>query len=181
MNKKILIITLVLLAIPILTIVQVQAKPKLNFKLYMEGVNIPGTEDRMWESDGVLHTRGQEFLILGKFYILIGEERFYPVAYSASSDFNWNYETNDGTGHLRETVTFADGSTLEILVVDKVHNVYAPDMYGEGTFVGHGTGALKGVKVAGKDSMTPVWDPSYPDLKWSEITREGTVMGWPTP
>ena len=159
MNKKVLILTTVaifaLLIPSMITISPVQAKPKLYFKLYMEGVNIPGTEDRMWESHGGLHTRGQEFWILGEFYILIGEETFYPVDYSASSDFNWNYETNDGTGHLRETVTFADGSTLEILVVDKVYNVYAPDMYGEGTFVGHGTGALKGVKVAGKDSMTP--------------------------
>ena len=75
-----------------------------------------------------------------------------------------------GFVQVRETITF-DGGTLEILVTEKLdYNVMPP--ISDGTFVGHGTGTLKGVKVMGE---------SYTELSSMTertLTREGTIMGW---
>jgi hypothetical protein len=57
--------------------------------------------------------------------------------------------------------------TLEITTADRVPEV--PDfLTTTGSFIGVGTGALKGVKVIGTDSITV-----------SGITRTGIVMNWP--
>jgi len=188
MNKKVLALTLILLAIPLLTVLPVQAEEgkgteKLYFKLYMEGTTVPPPE-RVWTSDDVTHARGLPWMVTGAFYVWIGEggsvetiTKAY-LSYSGSLDVvNRNLKTNEATVLVRETITiWADPGktilrgTLEILAVDRLD--YGPPILGTGTFVGHGTGEFEGVKVEGTDSAYVV-----PPLA---VTREGTVMGWPT-
>jgi hypothetical protein len=180
MNKKVLMMTLVLLAMPILTIVPVQAKPKLYFLLHIEGDDKgPDYYDRMWESDDVFHVRGGEFAIWGDFYILIDETRIDldPDDYVARTRavVNWNYKTQRLTVHLKETISieYMDfEGTIEILVSDKLDFATRES---EGTFVGHGTGDFEGVKVRGETSGYFDYDKMM-----SIFNREGTVMGWPT-
>ena len=67
---------------------------------------------------------------------------------------------------MHETISVA-GGTLEIMSVDKMSGEA-----GAGMFIGHGTGTLEGVKVAGTTSAVETEVVNF-------ITREGTVMGWP--
>jgi len=195
MNKKVLALTLILLAIPLLTIVPVQAgkgQEKLYFKLYAEGMpdfttfdrwwqagvtaHIRG--DRWWQAGVTAHIRGMPWLVLGAFEVTIGEDPPIPLDpgdYSSSQDLNSNTKTTNGEMKERIIITF-DGGTLEILAVGKLYNALSLTMYIEGTFVGHGTGALEGVKVAGTISSTIALGGLGLGM-----TYEGTVMGWPTP
>jgi hypothetical protein len=73
---------------------------------------------------------------------------------------------------MRATVSFADGSTLEILAVLKI--VPNPDtihISADGHFVAFGTGALKGVHLMG----TCDWFK----LGYLHTAFRGEVKGWP--
>lgn len=174
-------LTLILLAMPILTIVPVQAgkgQEKLYFKLYAEGMPDFTTFDRWWQAGVTAHIRGMPWLVLGAFEVTIGEDPPIPLDpgdYSSSQDLNSNTKTTNGEMKERIIITF-DGGTLEILAVGKLYNALSLTMYIEGTFVGHGTGALEGVKVAGTISSTIALGGLGLGM-----TYEGTVMGWPTP
>ena len=85
---------------------------------------------------------------------------------------NTNIKETGEVTHVRvtETITFynlgEEIGTIEISVTDM-----GKDGFG-GTFVAHGTGALKGAKVVGTDSI------AFPPL---QIVRSGTIIGWTAP
>lgn len=102
----------------------------------------------------------------------------FDIEVTGSFEFNWNTlrkgNTATGTFRNKETIAF-DGieGTIELLVVNKIVFTFdeAGDviyMTSEGSIVGHGTGALKGVKIVGTTSGNP----------FSGWIREGTIMGW---
>ena len=179
MNKKVLVLTLILLAIPLLTITPVQAgkgQEKLYFKLYAVGWPDPETGER-WDTPQTAHLRDVEWYhppdVLE---VTIGTDTYNMtttpvyISYSAKLDMDINLKTLGGKGRARETITFSDGTvlgTLEILAVCGA------------TFAGHGTGALEGVKVAGYTPRTEVIPWPDPPYYRAAITREGTIMGWP--
>lgn len=172
MNKKILLIVvalaLVLLATPYVGVIQAgKGEEKQFFKLYMEGTTT-GPPGRVWESDGIVHLREYSWIIIGEFKLWIGDDMLSPTAYSGYLDINLNTKTRALTVTVHEIITVA-GGTLEIMSVDKLSGETG---VGTGMFVGQGTGALEGVKVAGTTSSLETEDGNF-------ITREGIVMGWP--
>ena len=205
MNKKILMLTIMLLAMLTLTIIPVQAAPKekLDFKLYHEGppafdygpkshAGPVGSEDgaenpKEW-IQRTFHARESDHpidfanLTIGdvNYFEMVDENGNFTVVSVTSFEFNW--KTLIGTFRSTETITFDDiDGTIEILVRDKLNYM---TFTSEGTIVGHGTGDLKGVKIVGTTSgegtdwieIEPgVWIPTK-----MKIIREGTITGWPT-
>lgn len=175
MNRKVLVIFAALVAVammatPLVGIAQAgKGQTTQYFMLYMEGMTT-GPPERVWTSDGITHLRGLPWIVIGAFKVTIGATTtsLTPADYSGYLDFNVNSKTMEFTITVHETITVA-GGTLEIMSVDKMSAVTG---IGSGTFVGHGTGALEGVKVQGATSGQSVGGIDY-------ITREGTVMGWP--
>jgi len=182
LNKKAFVLALMLLAIPILTVLPVQAKPKQTFILYVEGETILGDPDtRTWLSGPhpIMHMKEGNWGVTGEFWIQIGDDptnkiHLNPDDYSVEIASNLNLKNFGWTSLVRETIDlsdeFGEEATLEIQVV------YGRMMVRHGSFVGHGTGALEGVKVAGESTV--INDP--PGSLRGELTRAGTVMGWPT-
>ena len=106
-------------------------------------------------------------------------ENDFTIEATGSFEFNHNTRrkenTATGTFRNKETITFThipDG-TIELLVVNKIVFTFDGDvivgMASEGSIVGHGTGALKGVKIVGTTSGDPFIEG------WS---RKGTITGW---
>ena len=177
MNKKILMLTLMLLAMLTLTIIPVQAgkgQDKLDFTLYVVGWTDPDTGERWgppYLPPPIVYGHGRDIewippvelsvTVDGETYTTISDP--VSISYSVKLDWDLNLDTFVGMIRARDTITFYEGTvelgTLEILAV------------GSATFVGHGTGALEGVTVKGTTSSEIV----FPYL---EVTRDGTVMGW---
>ena len=180
MNRKILLTVLalatVLLATPYIGMVSAgKGQEKLYFKLYVVGSPNQDTGEIRWTPDPATgpmkHGRDVEWGTTLVLQVKIGSETYSPpdVSYSCVIDGDYNVATFIGHQRVRETITFYDGSevvgTIEILNIGKLGE--------EGVvFTGHGTGALEGVKVKGT-----TWAVVLPPLA---VTREGTVMGWPT-
>lgn len=101
------------------------------------------------------------------------------LTYTATVDGSYNWLTNSAVYKIDEVVTiYTDSSkitvwgTLEIRTVD-THTAYlSPDFGVSGTFEGHGTGALEGVKVQGDNGR-------YMIGGLATRVREGIAMGWP--
>ena len=120
----------------------------------------------------VYHIRGVSQQIL--LAILTVDNNDLEIAdFTSVFDCEYNHRTMLGTLKTKETIIFDDDSTIELSIVERAN--YATLTF-EGTFVGHGTGALKGVKIVGT-TFGGVAD-------WSTFTmgftREGTIMGYPT-
>jgi len=172
-NRKVplmvLTLAVVLLATPYVGMVQAgKGAENQYFKLYMEGMTV-GPPGRVWESDGVVHLREYSWDITGAFELWIGDDSpilLSPADYSGYLDINLNTKTGALTLTVHEAITVS-GGTIEIMSVDKMSAGV-----GNGMFVGHGTGALEGVKVAGTTFGVETEAGNF-------ITREGTVMGWP--
>jgi len=99
---------------------------------------------------------------------------------SSIGNFNWNHNTHAGTFRTLYTLEFEDGD-IELLALEKGDAMFNF----EGTFVGHGTGELKGVKVTGTTEghiigMLPVFDEDGNQVMTPlmQFTVAGTIMGW---
>ena len=207
MNKKIFMLTLMLLAMLTLTIIPVQAAPKTkqDFTLYWEapmitdfdpldlGVAAPKKSGGLdYPIQKTFHGReiSQDILLatitIGTNVPLEWDDDF---AFDSIFDFEFNWKTMCAVIKTKETIVFGDGSTIELSLVENGNYL---TLTFEGTFVGHGTGALKGVKIVGTvtggmkiiEIEPGVWGPEmievYPEV-WVPVlafTREGTIMGW---
>ena len=192
-ERKVLVIVLalavVMLAAQTIAVIPVQAAPKekLYFKLYMEGYSEYGENYHSspkkalgmdYPEQKTFHVKEGPCTILYA-SITIGEgmssEEFstaegdFTVTSSVSYNVIWNILT--AIHKAEDTITFADGSTLKILVVDKLDGMTYES---EGTFVGHGMVNGQKVKMQGITYAGPL--PSG----LMGITREGTISGWPT-
>ena len=101
-------------------------------------------------------------------------------AMEAIGAFNYIWNTGTGTFRTEQTLVFDEG-TIELLVLEKCDAMYNF----EGTFVGHGTGGLKGVKITGTTvggivGMTQVLDAENNPVMTFVLgfTVTGTIMGW---
>jgi hypothetical protein len=178
-NRKALLTVLVLsvivlLAAPYIGMVNAGGKgqTKQYFKEVLTGFDHPGSDTKMWTADeNILQARGFIYTAYSV-DVTVGTTTYSldPVKYSSTMDLMLNTVTLHGTIRVHETLTFADGSTLEILTAETLWNYGTPDMVAGGSFIGHGTGSLEGVIVQGTTSL------AYGD---SGPTRVGTIMGWP--
>jgi hypothetical protein len=206
MRKKVLMLTLMLLAMLTLSIINVQAAPKekLDFELYIVGRAIDWGEDahagpRGTEAADVtkpdliqrtLHIKATVFEIYSA--ILTIDEGSFEMTegdfdISEDQSFNFNWATMAGTSKAKDTITFSDGEevwgTLEISVREKMNFATMPPS-SEGIIFGKGTGALKGVKIEGTTTgiHIPQGDPSGDPLPIDTmLTRVGTISGWTSP
>ena len=99
--------------------------------------------------------------------------------------FNFNWNTLIGTSKAKDTITFYDSGkvwgTIEILVIDKMNFGDMPPS-SEGFITGHGTGALKDVKIKGTAVGTHIPNSMVEPLPiWTILDREGTIWGWTSP
>ncbi|MCW4031279.1 MAG: hypothetical protein NWE80_02845 [Candidatus Bathyarchaeota archaeon] len=180
MEKKVLGIAVILMTVAMLAASMVglaqagKGQEKQYFKLYIVGAPDQTTGERRWTPDPVtgprVHGRDYEWGFTDVLQVTIGDTTYSPpdVSYSCTIDGDYNVVTWLGHQRVRETVTFycfSEPATLEILTIGSLAH--------EGVvFTGHGTGALEGVKVQGT-----TWAVVLPPLA---VTREGTIMGWPT-
>jgi hypothetical protein len=179
-NKKVLVMAVALIAIAMLAtpfvgcVIAGKGQEKEYFKLYVVGAPDDTTGEIWWTPDPVTgpmkHGRNVEWGFTLVLQVTIGDTTYSSpdVSYSCTIDADYNVVTLVGHQRVRETVTFycfSEPATLEILTIGSLVH--------EGVvFTGHGTGALEGVKVHGT-----TWAILLPPLA---VTREGTVMGWPT-
>jgi hypothetical protein len=191
MKKKFGLMIFLLLALPILSAIPVQAGTnKLSFELQFAGVPIPGSEDAYWEPGINIRVRGRDFIVTHPedTFILIDEggpneelitgdcieyfadlytknhpeKGFYCILVKEIVEI---YETPDKL-NLR--------GTLEITALGKTKDDHGPST----TFAGRGTMEFKGVSVSGKSEPALVTLPP-PELI-VQLNRVGTVRNWPT-
>jgi hypothetical protein len=175
-NKKALIIILTLLALPILTIMPVEAG-KGQEKLYYEAnvvipgyipVNVRTVPPETTQANVVFMTASGTATA---FTLQIGSEVFYPN-HLAEIQVILNVAQNLVLLKISETYSFDDvDGTLEISATGRINNYGAPDAMSDVTVVGHGTGYFKGVKISAHGGNEP-----------GDFTHKihiGTIMGWP--
>ena len=186
MNRKILVIAgfvmvLAVLATPMVGLVHAgKGEEKQYFKIHLVGLPNESTAEIKWTPDPdtgpMKHGRDAEWGLLDVLEVTIGGNTITEgISYSCIICADYNGVTFKGVQRIRETVTFSDidgeEGTLEILAIGKLGDVGA-------TFTGHGTGALEGVKVDGTTWAELISWPGMPPVRL-DVTREGTVMGWP--
>ncbi len=188
MNKKVLMLTITLLAVamlatPMVGMVQAgKGQEKLDFKLHLEGGFVMFDWDKAWYAGETLHIRGWnwEVALAGDFYIEIGVGGIVEIipkeelSYDASMDYNRNVKQGFYVVTIREIITiYTDDTKTTPRGTLEIFNT-GDNPAGKGhIFVGHGTDEFEGVKVSGKSTRVP--GPP------ATIDRVGTVMGWPTP
>jgi len=204
-----LIPTLILLAILALTIIPVEAAPKekQDFTLYWEAPMITDFDASGLGHAGPKKSAGLDYPTQKTFHgrelsqdillatVTIGDDDplvwTNDFSFDSVFDFEFNWKTMFATLKTKETIDFMDGSTIELSIVERAN--YA-ELSFEGTFVGHGTGALKGVKIMGTTSggmklveINPgEWGPEMTEVApgmWVPVmtfNRVGTIMGYPT-
>ena len=100
-----------------------------------------------------------------------------PKLLTSSVDSIMNIVTGAGYDYLTETIVFADGSTLVFHAFEHFTGCVPPytSFSGAGSFEGHGTGVLSGIRVWGTTSF-------YISFTQGGMvsTCSGTVTGWPT-
>lgn len=204
MKKKMLALALVLLAIPIMSAIPVQAGKGQNRLsiLFEVGSYDGGTFDKLWncpkkvllpEYTRVMQIRGGDWgdpATHAGFLIVVDEGGLDiefdddEIAYSNSYDakFRNAFYGQEALPYVimnirvRETWVIDTAEYegyIEILTVDTVYdyaNLYE-GIHGEGSFVGNGEINGQKIKVSGVSLLDGSALP----------TREGIVMGWPTP
>ncbi len=195
MNKKILILTVMLLATLTLAIVPVQAAPKTEqtFTLYIEGTITD------WGEGAHAGPRGTEAADLTKPDLIQrtfhNKATVFEISYAdLTIDEVYRFGTPIGgeekytdSSKAKDTITFYDGEevwgTLEISVREKM-NFATMTPSSEGIIFGKGTGALKGVKIEG--TTTGIYIPlgafgGDPLPIITTLTRVGTITDWTPP
>ena len=196
MNKKVLVAGIVFATVIMLfSTAPVLAAPKeeLDFTLYIQGATpssstlhnngyLKVSPDKNWTAGeyAVRHYINAPFIPTNVWLEIDGETiPSSRLVYTAEISGNINYlNDQQANWHLDETVTIYTDSTkttvwgaLEML--SRSHD-YLISSLGVvvGTFVGHGTGALEGVKVQGDVLIMRI-------AGVSTRIREGIAMGWP--
>jgi hypothetical protein len=175
------LITLALLATPMLGLVQAgKGQERQYFKIHVIGLPNDSIADLRLTPDPATgpmkHGRDAEWGILDVLEVTIGDDTITEgISYSCNICADYNSVTFKGVQRIRETITFSDidgeKGTLEILAIGKLGDAGA-------TFTGQGTGILEGIKVEGTTWAELISWPGMPPVRL-DVTREGTVMGWP--
>jgi hypothetical protein len=175
-------------------LIPVQAAPteKEEFTLYYEatvvtdfnpaGLSHAGpkkSEGMDYPYQKTYHGRGITQNVL-YFELVIGEPYSNPIIVESETAFEFNWKTMIAVHKAKTTIIFESiEGTIEISVIEKLNYM---TFESEGTFVGHGTDALKRVKVVGTSfgegggwiEIAPgVWMPTI-----VQVTLDGTIMGW---
>ena len=193
MNKKILGIALTIFFLAMLAAPAMAGKgqEKLSFELQIAGVPDMDAENyKTWEPGINVQVRGRNFFVTHPelTFVLIDEDGpneeiiegtridYYAEMYTKSHPDKGFYVIM-----VREVVSIYATSdkenllgTLEIVSLGKTKGNHGPAT----SFVGHGTGEFKGVKVNGNSEPATVTLPP-PELI-VQLNRVGTVMGWST-
>ena len=191
-----LALTAILLATPYFGLVQAgKGQDKLNFTLHFSNPLPLGYGEG--SHAGPVKSAGQDYPVQRTFHgrnmvhdvfegsITIGTaeplELNEDFTFSSEGVFDFNWKSMTAIVRNRETITFNDvDGTIELLVVDRLDYI---TLNCEGSIVGHGTGALKDVKICGTTSgyMSGMMEV-LPDVWMPVLTfdRVGTIMGWPT-
>lgn len=192
MNKKLLglalaITFLALLAAPVMAM---KGQTKQDFKLVFQGLPGPGG---LKEAGGNTVHRDQTFVMYenNELYLQIGPsgatEDLTREYLEYEGTMNWVQHTKPEsffTVHVVETVSIFSSAvthdestlrgTLEITAIGDNRGGHG------GNFAGHGTGEFEGVKISGNsEPLTVVFTNPNPPYYYVQLTRVGTVMGWP--
>jgi hypothetical protein len=187
MNKKLsALVVIAVLALSLTMFVGVASAKKgqerSTFVLLFQGYPNIAADDKV--AGGNTIRRDTPFMLLGDCYVKIGDE-------GAVEDLSKEYLEYEGTMNfvvhtvpeqfftvnVRETISIYssakkhDESTLRgTLVISATGDNRGGN---GGNFVGFGTGEFEGVKIHGTSS------PLLPVDGFLQLTRTGTVMGWP--
>ena len=149
-----------------------KGQTKETYWFYVNGsIAEPEPYTRTWTTKGgVFQARSEPYSPdMSTIRLEVGGETIPIVDYSCLIDRTINLATGTGAIRISESIVVAYG-TLEIQTAETISGYDTSDYSIEGSFVGHGTGLLEGVKVQGI-----TWRVSD-----GEHIREGTVMGWST-
>lgn len=201
MNKKAVMATIALVVVmmlPTLAPVLAAPKEKVDFALYIQGSTPSSTwlhdhgylvvsPDEKWsdswvpppEGPAVYHYINMPFILTKVWLVLDGETIPYTrLDYTAAISGDRNRLTMMVDWKADETVTiYTDSSktivlgSLEMRTVSRGPYIPTLDVV-VGTFEGHGTGALEGVKVKGDTYSTMI-------LGVPTRVRDGIAMDWP--
>lgn len=183
MKKKMLFIFFMLLAIPVFTAIPVFAgkgQDRLDFKVVFQG--LPEGAEVKTAGGNTIYRNG-DFVILGDFFVQIGEdgavEDITKDCLQYEANMNWQTHTKpDSFFNVIVTETlyiYTDSSQLTLRGTLEMKAIGTNKAGTGGTFVGFGTGEFEGAKIIGVSTgPTPV-------TSGLQLIREGTVMGWPTP
>lgn len=196
MNRKILVMAITLMAVAILatpfvgTVMAGKGQEKQDFKLVFQGLPTGGEEKI---ADGNTVWRDRDFTMYEDcvFYVQIGTD-------GATEDLSKEYLEYEGimnfvvhtkpeqffTVQVVETISIYSDVTHDETTLrgTLVLNAIGDNRGGHGgNFVGFGTGEFEGVKIEGASSpLQLVFTNPNPPYYYVELTRTGTVMGWPT-
>jgi hypothetical protein len=201
MNKKVLGIAVVLMAVAMLATPLVSAKPEIEknndkfeyFKLEFNGIQ--GSAEREWNSpptyfpdNKVHHSRGVLTSSDDIVELTVGElETFDMTTSPYSVDIAETFDgeiflDNEGNyvgWHMRITdviTVYKDGTSIGTIVLKIPAIVVMDGMEAStesGSITGYGTGELKGVHISAVDLGFSGIPPSF------IFGREGTITGWP--
>jgi hypothetical protein len=199
MNKKVLGIAVVLMAVAMLATPLVSAKPEIEknndkfeyFKLEFDGVT--GPAEQAWISGPptglpkVVHSRGVPTISISMVELTVGLETFDMTTTPYSVDLTETFDgeiffDNEGNyvgWHMRVTdviTVYKDGTSIGTIVLKIPAIVVMDGMEAStesGSITGYGTGELKGVHISAVDLGFSGIPPSV------IFGREGTITGWP--
>jgi hypothetical protein len=187
MKKRILTILMAVLALGVLlspmigTVFANRGEERYSFKLLIQGVP-SGDPFKVADGNTIYHDR--TFTIAGDMYVEIGD---------AGSVDKFTKEYIEYEGHLYNIAHTKPEPFYSVLVIEII-SIYDDDTIHDettwvgdlelraigdnrgghdGNFVGFGTGEFEGVKIQGTSPPLEVLPPV-------QLTRIGTVMGWPT-
>jgi hypothetical protein len=193
-RRKILILTLILLVTFILPILPIQAAPteKEVFTLYYEATVVTDFNPVGLSHAGPKKSEGMDYPYQKTYHgrgitqdvlyseLVIGDPYTDPIIVESETAFEFNWKTMIAVHKAKTTISFEGiEGTIEISVIEKLNYM---TFVSEGTFVGHGTDSLEGVKVVGTsfgegggwiEIFPGVWMPTI-----VEVTLDGTIMGW---
>lgn len=191
MNKKLIgfALAIVFLTMLIAPVMAMKGQTKQDFKLFFQGLP-PSAVDQKEADGNVIHKDGI-VIVAGEFYVQIGPggatEDLAKEYLEYECDMDWVTHTKPEqffTVHVVETISIYssdlthDESTLRgTLVITAIGDNRGGH---GGNFAGHGTGEFEGVKIQGtSEPLQVVFTNPDPPYYYVQLTRIGTVMGWP--
>ena len=181
-RKKAIVVSmliLLMLAVPFVAVAQAgMGQTKQSFELDLKGKSVRTADTKYWLDGTIYQARGYSF-VASYIELKVGGVVVDVVSYAVHIDMMLDLATKQGVIRLWETLTLADGSTVELKIDESLYHYGTTDYYAVGSFVGKGTGDLDGILIVGKSGADMVPDLSSPTGESALISRIGTVMGWP--